>query len=201
MGISEKMAAKSIRLASSCSTSSSAAQRKAGGAGCVWARKSKTQMMCRRTRVRGVRRVRCSATSSTELCRDKVSPPKVREAVEGERVHKITFVGDNNEQTVVDCPEHMYILEAAEQAGVDLPATCRGGICGACVGKVKAGDIDMSDIDDLSFVIDEGLAILCMARASSDMTIEAQCDWGNISMTEWQGGTFKTGSPTPLADA
>ena len=47
----------------------------------------------------------------------------------------------------------------------------------------------------------QGLAILCMARASSDMTIEAQCDWGNISMTEWQGGTFKTGSPTPLADA
>lgn len=26
--------------------------------------------------------------------------------------------------------QHMYILEAAEQAGVDLPATCRGGICG-----------------------------------------------------------------------
>ena len=47
----------------------------------------------------------------------------------------------------------------------------------------------------------QGLAILCMARASSDMTIEAQCDWGNISMTEWQGGTFKKGSPTPLADA
>ena len=47
----------------------------------------------------------------------------------------------------------------------------------------------------------QGLAILCMARASSDMTIEAQCDWGNISMTEWQGGTFKTGSPTPLSDA
>merc|ERR1711869_149837 len=146
MGISEKMAAKSIRLASSCSTSSSAAQRKAGGAGCVWARKSKTQMMCRRTRVRRVRRVRCSATSSSELCRDKVSSPKVREAVEGERVHKITFVGEEEQ-------------------------------------------------------IDEGLAILCMARASSDMTIEAQCDWGNISMTEWQGGTFKTGSPTPLADA
>ena len=26
--------------------------------------------------------------------------------------------------------KNMYILEAAEEAGVDLPATCRGGICG-----------------------------------------------------------------------
>ena len=76
--------------------------------------------MCRRTRVRRVRRVRCSATSSSELCRDKVSSPKVREAVEGERVHKITFVGDNNEQTVVDCPEvrvacttHIYSQQCA----------------------------------------------------------------------------------------
>jgi ferredoxin len=24
----------------------------------------------------------------------------------------------------------MYILNAAEAAGIDLPATCRGGICG-----------------------------------------------------------------------
>ena len=68
-----------------------------------------------------------------------------------------------------------------------------------------AGSIDMSDIDDLSFVleddqIDDGLAILCMARAQSDMKIEVQCDWGNISMTEWKGGTFKTGAPKPLAD-
>ena len=27
-------------------------------------------------------------------------------------------------------PQDMYILNAAEKAGIDLPATCRGGICG-----------------------------------------------------------------------
>jgi hypothetical protein len=26
--------------------------------------------------------------------------------------------------------QDMYILNAAEAAGIDLPATCRGGICG-----------------------------------------------------------------------
>lgn len=87
----------------------------------------------------------------------------------------------------------MYILTAAERAGIDLPATCRGGICGACVGRVTTGKVDQSDIADLSFVLEEeqqaqGFALLCMARPvpGEVVTIEAQCDWGNISLSNWK---------------
>ncbi len=43
----------------------------------------------------------------------------------------------------------------AEKEGIDLPATCRGGICGACVARVATGQVDMSDIPDLSFTLNE----------------------------------------------
>ena len=48
--------------------------------------------------------------------------------------------------------------------------------------------------------IADGFALLCMSRPASDgIEIEAQCDWGNISMTEWKGATFfKKGVPRPL---
>jgi hypothetical protein len=51
----------------------------------------------------------------------------------------------------------------------------------------------MSDIDDLSFTLSEdeqaqGMALLCMARATSDCEIETQCDWGySLGVCEWKG--------------
>ena len=60
-------------------------------------------------------------------------------------------------------------------------------------------------VADLSFVLDEeqqaqGFALLCMSRPvpGEAVTIEAQCDWGNVSMTDWKGATFFTGEPVPL---
>ena len=62
-----------------------------------------------------------------------------------------------------------------------------------------------AQVADLSFVLDEdqqaqGFALLCMSRPvpGEPVTIEAQCDWGNVSMSDWKGATFFTGEPVPL---
>lgn len=80
-----------------------------------------------------------------------------------------------------------------------------GGICGACVARVAAGDVDASDIDDLSFTLDEdqirdGMALLCMTRAASDVSLETQCDWGlSLGIHEWKGASGKLeGRAEPL---
>lgn len=39
-----------------------------------------------------------------------------------------------------------YILNAGLEAGLELPFTCKGGICGCCVGRVAEGEIDQSDV-------------------------------------------------------
>jgi 2Fe-2S type ferredoxin len=88
--------------------------------------------------------------------------------------YKLTFVGADGETREVACPDNQYILDAAEAGGLDLPATCRGGICGACVARVAKGTYDQSDIADLSFTVSEdeqakGMALLCMTRATSDL--------------------------------
>lgn len=51
----------------------------------------------------------------------------------------VTFVGAGGQSVTVECPEDQYILDAGIDAGLELPFTCRGGICGACVAKCVSG--------------------------------------------------------------
>eukprot|EP00898_Chlorokybus_atmophyticus_P009291 jgi/Chlat1/992/Chrsp108S01416 len=105
--------------------------------------------------------------------------------------HKVTFISrETKARTVVDVPEDTHILDAAEEAGMELPSCCRGGLCGSCVGYATVGSIDQSDATDIDTVltpeqIAEGYVLLCQARAMSDCTIETQCDWGVLSLDKW----------------
>lgn len=80
-----------------------------------------------------------------------------------------------------------------------------GGICGACVARVAEGAVDQSDVADLEFTlepeeIEAGMALLCMSRPKSDVSIETQCDWGvSLGFKEWQGASGKfVGAVDPL---
>lgn len=52
-----------------------------------------------------------------------------------------TFVGAGGIEVTIDCPDDRYILDIAIDNGVELPFSCRGGVCGACVGRVTAGQV------------------------------------------------------------
>ncbi|KAG1672432.1 hypothetical protein FOA52_013218 [Chlamydomonas sp. UWO 241] len=137
-----------------------------------------------------------------------------RETESQGKMYKIKFLASGGDFREVECRDNEYILDAADRQGVDLPATCRGGICGACVAKVCTGSVDMSDILDLEFTVNakeqaevgvgtgrHGMTLICMARPLADCNIEIQSDYGYSLGNEWKGATGAfNATPIPLIE-
>lgn len=80
---------------------------------------------------------------------------------------ELTVVLDGK-QHALHMSAHEHILDVALAAGLDLPYSCRGGVCCTCRAKVLQGSVSM----DKNFTLekwetDKGFVLSCQAKPSS----------------------------------
>lgn len=65
-----------------------------------------------------------------------------------------------------------HVLDAALEAGLDLPYSCKGGVCCTCRGRVIEGRVHMDRNFTLeAWEMDKGFVLTCQARPLTDRVV------------------------------
>ena len=83
----------------------------------------------------------------------------------------MTILLDGKEHEVALSPDE-HVLDAALNAGLDLPFSCKAGVCSTCRCKVTEGEVTM----DKNFTLEademaQGFALSCQARATTQKLV------------------------------
>lgn len=90
----------------------------------------------------------------------------------GNKVYNVTLVNESiGLHKTIKVRGDEYILDAAEQNGVNLPVSCRAGICINCTGRLVEGKVEQ----DHSFLrpkeLAAGFLLTCRSYPLSDCVI------------------------------
>lgn len=88
--------------------------------------------------------------------------------------YNVTLLSEEHDiNATIECGDDVFLLDAAEEAGIELPYSCRAGACSTCAGKVdNPEDIDQSEqtfLDDDQ--MEGGFVLTCIAYPKADCTV------------------------------
>jgi CDP-4-dehydro-6-deoxyglucose reductase/terephthalate 1,2-dioxygenase reductase component len=81
--------------------------------------------------------------------------------------HRIQISGTDVEFM---CEPDEFILDAALKAGIQMPYSCKKGVCGNCAARVETGHIERAVVS--LDVVSQGQELLCQCRPKTDLLIQ-----------------------------
>ena len=85
-----------------------------------------------------------------------------------QEVAHITITMDGRQRSFAMLDDDATVLEAAERVGLELPYSCRAGVCSTCRAKVTHGSVDMATNYALEpWEVQAGFILCCQARPTS----------------------------------
>jgi ring-1,2-phenylacetyl-CoA epoxidase subunit PaaE len=92
-----------------------------------------------------------------------------RASTQPERIAHASVVLDGTVRTFEIRKDSESVLEAGLRQGIDLPFSCKGGVCSTCRAQLTAGEVDM----DVHFALEDyevrsGVVLMCQSHPVSD---------------------------------
>ena len=82
---------------------------------------------------------------------------------------KVTVVMDGHKKSFEMPRTGVNIVDAAAEQGVDLPYSCKGGVCATCRTHVQKGEVEMATNYGLEpWEVDKGFVLACQCTPLSD---------------------------------
>jgi ferredoxin-NADP reductase/ferredoxin len=91
-------------------------------------------------------------------------------------VAQVTVLVDGRRRSFTMRMNEDTVLDAAERAGLDLPFSCRAGVCSTCRTKVISGEVEMAQNYALEdWELEQGYVLACQSRVKTP-TLELDYD-------------------------
>jgi len=82
---------------------------------------------------------------------------------------EVSLVMDGHRRRFSMHRNDLSLVDAAAEAGIDLPYSCKGGVCATCRTHLKKGDVDMAVNYGLEpWEVEQGFILACQSRPLSD---------------------------------
>jgi len=88
--------------------------------------------------------------------------------------YKVSIAIGEDQVRTFDCNDDQYIIDAAEDNGIEINYACKSGMCSSCLCRLKSGSVDQEsqlylDNDEVM----EGMFLSCVAYPTSDVEMTA----------------------------